>query len=323
MDYPTYADVLAARDFTRRYLPQTPLIYSWKLSRLLGCEYYIKCENMQPVGAFKVRGGVNLVGNLGAEERAVGIVSASTGNHGQSLAYAGHLFDVPVTIYGPAKNANSDKVEAMRRLGAAVCLHGDDFDEAREEVGRVAVQKGARFVHSANEKALIAGVGVMGLELFDAQPDIEVVIAPVGGGSGVCGNALVAKAQAHGVDVIAAQSAQAPVCYRAWKAGRLDVDGPMETRHEGVATRVPFQMTMDLMWHWVDDFVLVDDAEIDHAMRLLAELAKLVAEGSGAVSLAAALQMRERLRGKKVVGILTGGNVPSAHLAHLLVSRQS
>ena len=318
MDYPTYADVLAARDFTRPYLPETPLVYSWQLSQLLGCEYYIKCENMQPVGAFKVRGGVNLVGNLSVEERAVGIVSASTGNHGQSLAYAGHLFDVPVRIYGPAKNANSDKVEAMRALGAQVCLHGADFDEAREEAGRAAVETGARFVHSANEKALIAGVGVMGLELFDAQPDIEVVIAPVGGGSGACGSALVAKAQAHGVEVIAAQSAQAPACYRAWKAGRLDVDGPMETRHEGVATRVPFQMTMDLMWEWVDDFVLVDDAEIDRAMCLLAKRAKLVAEGSGAVSLAAALQMRERLRGKKVVGILTGGNVPSADLAHLL-----
>ena len=123
--------------------------------------------------------------------------------------------------------------------------------------------------------------------------------------------------------MIAAQSAQAPTCYLAWKAGRLDVDGPMETRHEGIATRVPFQMTMDLMWEWVDDFVLVDDAEIDCAMRLLAEQAKLVAEGAGAVSLAAALQMRERLRGKKVVGILTGGNVPSADWAHLLVSQQS
>ena len=142
------------------------------------------------------------MGNLGAEERAegtVGIVSptyASTGNHGQSLAYAGHLFDVPsVTIYGPAKNANGDKVKAMRGLGAEVCLHGADFDEAREEAGTKRRRTGARFVHSANEKALIAGVGVMGLELFDAQPDIEVIIAPVGSGSGACGNALVAKAQ--------------------------------------------------------------------------------------------------------------------------------
>ena len=320
-DLSTYEDVVAARAFTRTYLQETPLVYSWRLSELLGCDYYIKCENVQPVGAFKVRGGVNLVGHLSAAERAAGIVSASTGNHGQSLAYAGRLFNVPVTIYGPAQNANPDKVEAMRALGAEVCLYGADFDEAREEAGRVAQQRGARFVHSANEKALIAGVGVMGLEIFEAQPDVELIIAPVGGGSGVCGNALVAKAQAHGVEVIAAQSSQAPACYRAWQARRLDVDAPMTSRHEGVATRVPFAMTMQMMWDQVDDFVLVDDDEVDRAMVLLAERAKLVAEGAGAVSLAAAMRLGEHLRGKKVVGILTGGNVPGALMAELFKRR--
>ncbi len=320
-DLPTYEDVVAARAFTRTYLQETPLVYSWRLSELLGCDYYIKCENVQPVGAFKVRGGVNLVGHLSAAERAAGIVSASTGNHGQSLAYAGRLFNVPVTIYGPAQNANPDKVEAMRALGAEVCLYGADFDEAREEAGRVAQQRGARFVHSANEKALIAGVGVMGLEIFEAQPDVELIIAPVGGGSGVCGNALVAKAQAHVVEVIAAQSSQAPACYRAWQARRLDVDAPMTSRHEGVATRVPFAMTMQIMWDQVDDFVLVDDDEVDRAMVLLAERAKLVAEGAGAVSLAAAMRLGEHLRGKKVVGILTGGNVPGALMAELFKRR--
>lgn len=317
-DLPTYEDVLAARAFTQNYLPETPLVYSWKLSQWLGCEYYIKCENLQPVGAFKVRGGVNLVGHLSAAERAAGIVSASTGNHGQSLAYAGRLFDVPVTIYGPAQNANRDKVEAMRALGADVCLHGADFDEARQEAGRVAEQRGARFVHSANEKALIAGVGVMGLEIFEAQPDVDVLIAPVGGGSGVCGNALVAKVQGRGVEVIAAQSSQAPACYRAWQTRRLDVEAPMTSRHEGVATRVPFSMTMQMMWELLDDFVLVDDDEVDRAMVLLAERAKLVAEGAGALSLAAAVRLGERLRGKKVVGVLSGGNVPGALLAGLL-----
>jgi threonine dehydratase len=317
-DLPTYEDVLSARDFTRNYLPETPLVYSWKLSEWLGCAYYIKCENLQPVGAFKVRGGVNLVGQLSAAERAAGIVSASTGNHGQSLAYAGRLFNVPVTIYGPAHRANLDKVDAMRALGAEVCLYGADFDEAREEAGRIARQRGARFVHSANERALVAGVGVMGLEIFEAQPDVDVVIAPVGGGSGVCGNALIAKAQTHGVEVIAAQSSQAPACYRAWQARRLDVDAPMTSRHEGVATRVPFSMTMQMMWDLLDDFVLVDDKEIDRAMAMLATHAKLVAEGAGAVSLAAAVRLGERLRGKKVVGVLSGGNVPSAQLAEQL-----
>jgi threonine dehydratase len=318
MDFPTYAEVEDARAFIAPYLPPTPLIYSASLSALLGCDYYIKCENLQPVGAFKVRGGVYLVGHLSEREKAAGIVSASTGNHGQSLAYAGRLFAVPVTIFGPEKNANPLKVEAMRALGAEVRLYGADFDEAREEAGRFAAAKGARFVHSANEKKLVAGVGTMALEIFAAQPDIDVIIAPVGGGSGVCGNALVGKARAHSVEIVAVQSAAAPVCYRAWKERRLDVDAPMDTVHEGVATRVPFELTTRMMWELVDDFVLVEDGEIEAAMRLLALKAKLVAEGAGAASLAAAYKIKERLKGKKVVGILTGGNITAERLAAVL-----
>jgi len=318
MDAPTYADVEEARDFIRPYLPPTPLVYSWPLSDLLGCDYYIKCENLQPVGAFKVRGGVYLVGHLSAEERTAGIVSASTGNHGQSLAYAGRIFEVPLTIFGPEKNANQAKVAAMRALGAEVRLCGADFDEAREEAGRFAAREGARFVHSANERRLVAGVGTMALEIFAELPDVEVIVAPVGGGSGACGNGLVAKGRGRDVEIIAVQSARAPVCYRAWKERRLDVEAPMTTVHEGVATRVPFAMTTQMMWQLVDDFVLVEDEEINAAMRLLAERAKLVAEGAGAASLAAAYKLRQRLKGKKVVGILTGGNVDSGRLARTL-----
>ncbi len=230
------------------------------------------------------------------------------------MAYAGRLFAVPVTIFGPEKNANRAKVEAMRALGAEVHLFGEDFDEAREEAGRFSESDGARFVHSANEKMLIAGVATMALEIFAVQPDIDVIVAPVGGGSGVCGNALVAKERGAAVEVIAVQSAQAPVCYRAWKERRLDVEGPMSTVHEGVATRVPFELTMQMMWQLVDDFVLVDDGEIEAAMRLLALKAKLVAEGAGAASLAAVYKLKERLKGKKVVGILTGGNITKERL---------
>ena len=165
-------------------------------------------------------------------------------------------------------------------------------------------------MHSANEKELIAGVGTMALEIFDVLPDVEVIIAPVGGGSGICGTALVAKERSAQVEIIAVQSQQAPACYRAWKERRLDVEAPMLCMHEGIATRVPFEMTTSMMWELVDEFVLVEDAEIDAALCLLAEKAKLVAEGAGAAALAAALMRRPQLRGKKVVGILSGGNVP-------------
>ena len=315
---PAFADVEAAQDLIGAYLAPTPLIYCYKLSQLLGCEYHAKCENLQPVGAFKVRGGVNLIGRLSPAERKRGVISASTGNHGQSLAYAGQLFGVPVVIYGPKHNSNSAKVAAMRALGAEVRLVGRDFDEAREQVERVAQGAGYRYVHSANEPLLIAGVGTMGLEIFATLPDVEALIVPVGAGSGICGNALVARQLNPAVEIIGVQTKGAPACYRAWQQRRLDVVAPMTTRHEGLATRVTFEMPTRMMWELVDRFELVTDEEIDAAIGLLAREAKLIAEGAGAASLAAALKIRESLAGKKVVGILSGGNAPADHLARIL-----
>ncbi len=315
---PTFADVEAAQGLVGAHLAPTPLVHCSKLSQMLGCAYHAKCESLQPVGAFKVRGGVNLIGRLSPAERQRGVISASTGNHGQSLAYAGQLFGTPVTIYGPERASNPAKVAAMRTLGAEVRLFGRDFDEAREKVERVARRTGCRYVHSANEPLLIAGVGTMGLEIFADLPSVEVLIVPVGGGSGICGLSLVASHLNPAVEIIGVQSAGAPVCHRAWQQRRLDVAAPMATRHEGLATRVPFAMTSRIMWELVDRFELVTDEEIDAAIGLLAREAKLVAEGAGAASLAAALKIRESLAGKKVVGILSGGNAPADHLARIL-----
>ena len=317
-DRPTFAAVEEAAAFISSHLAPTPLIHCYKLSQLLGCSYHAKCENLQPVGAFKVRGGVNLIGRLSPAKRQRGVISASTGNHGQSLAYAGQLFGVPVVIYGPKHNSNPAKVAAMRALGAEVRLVGRDFDEAREAVEREAHRTGYRYVHSANEPHLIAGVGTMGLEIFADLPEVEVLIVPVGGGSGICGISLVARHLNPAVEIIGVQSASAPVCYRAYQQRRLDVEAPMATRHEGLATRVAFEMTSQMMWELVDRFELVTDEEIDAAIGLLAQEAKLVAEGAGAAALAAALKIRESLAGKKVVGILSGGNAPADHLARIL-----
>src|SRR6185369_10969326 len=154
-----------------------------KISQLLDCDYYVKLENLQPVGAFKVRGGVNLVGAASESERRAGLISASTGNHGQSIAYGGRLFGARVIIYAPSESVNQTKMQAMRDLGAEVRLHGRDFDEARQEAERIARQEGHRYVHSANEPALIAGVGGIGLEIFEELKDVDVIIAPAGGGS--------------------------------------------------------------------------------------------------------------------------------------------
>lgn len=314
----TFEDILAAREFIAPYLPKTPLMRVEKLSELLGCDYYAKLENLQPVGAFKVRGGVNLVGTASEEDRRAGLVSASTGNHGQSIAYAGRLFGAKVIIYAPNENVNEAKMQAMRELGAEVRLFGRDFDETRLEAERIAAAEGYRFVHSANESKLIAGVGTMGLEIFEELPDVDVIICPAGGGSCASGNSIVANKLNQRVRVIAVQSEKAPAMWHAWKDRTLDAYPTMETQHEGLATRVPFEMTYRILWELLDNFVLVSDEEINDAIRLLATHAKQIAEGAGAASLAAVIKLKDQLRGKKVVGILSGGNLPLARFAALL-----
>jgi threonine dehydratase len=316
MQAPTYADVVAAREFIAPYLPKTPLVRVDKISEALGCDYYVKLENLQPTGAFKVRGGVNLVGNV--RDKSGTLVTASTGNHGQSIAYAGRIFGVRVIIYAPAENVNTAKLQAMRDLGAEVRLHGRDFDEARLETERVATAEGFRYVHSANEPHLIAGVGTIGLEIFEDLSEVDVIIAPAGGGSCASGNCIVAQHDNPKTKVIAVQSDAAPAMWHAWRNRNLDPYPTMKTEHEGLATRVPFELTNRILWELLSDFVLVSDQQINDAIRLLARDARQVTEGAGAASLAAAIQLGEQLRGKKVVGIVTGGNLPLDRFASLL-----
>ena len=333
---PTFQDIVAARKFIAKYLPKTPLVRLPKISEALECDYYAKLENLQPTGAFKVRGGVNLVGNevsvSGPDHQAtsandgVTLIAASTGNHGQSIAYAGRLFGARVIIYAPAENVNEAKMQAMRDLGAEVRMHGRDFDEARLEIERVAVEEGYRYVHSANEPMLIAGVGTIGLEIFEDLPDVDVIIAPAGGGSCAAGNCIVARELNPKVRVFATQSEAAPVLWHAFQNRSLDPYPTMATVHEGLATRVPFELTNKILWDLLADFILVSDEQINEAIRLLARDTKQVAEGAGAASLAAAIKLsvrsptvREGLRGKKVVGILTGGNIPPERFAKLMM----
>jgi threonine dehydratase len=315
MQAPSYADVVTAREFISPYLPKTPLVRIKKLSEALDCDYYVKLENLQPVGAFKVRGGVNLVGHEPGNKT---LVTASTGNHGQSIAYAGRLFNTHVIIYAPAENVNPAKLHAMRELGAEVRLYGRDFDEARLETERVAAAEGFRYVHSADEPRLIAGVGTIGLEIFEDLPDVEVIIAPAGGGSCASGNCIVARALNPKVKVIAVQSEGAPAMWHAWRNGNLDPHPTMKTEHEGLATRVPFALPNRILRELLSDFILVTDEQINEAIRLLARDAKQLVEGAGAASLAAAIKLREELRGRKIVGVVSGGNLPLDRFAKLL-----
>jgi threonine dehydratase len=317
---PTFDDLVTAHSFVSRHLRRTPLVPVPGLSEALGCDYYAKCENLQPVGVFKVRGGVHLMGTLPSGEAKRGAISASTGNHGLSIAYAGRRFGVPVVMYGPEANANPVKMQAIRDLGAEVRLHGRNFDEALVEAEKAGREQGLRFVHTANEPKLVAGVAGAALEIFEDLPDAEVIIAPVGGGSCAAGCCLVAKQLRPGTRVIAVQSDRAPAVWQAFQNRALEPHPRMETIHEGLATRVPFDLTCRVLWQLLDDFVLVTDDEINRAIQLLARHGRLVAEGAGAASLAAAVKLQDQLRGKKVVGILSGGNIPMDRLAGALAS---
>ncbi len=276
---------------------------------------WVKHENHQPVGAFKVRGGVNLVSQLTADERRGGVIAASTGNHGQSVAYAADLFGVRAVICMPER-ANPVKVESVRALGAEVVFHGRDFDEAREYCEKQATEHRYRYIHSGNEPALIAGVATYTMEILEARPDTEVIVVPVGGGSGAAGACVVAKAVRPSIEVIGVQSEAAPAAYRSWQARAL-VEDSTSTFAEGLATRTAFELPQRILWELLDDFVLVSEDALKTATRVMIEKTRNLVEPAGAAALAAVLGTPERFAGRKVAVVCSGGNISPAQLAEL------
>ena len=312
---PTFADVLDAARQIRGYLQPTALRQYPSLNRLVGAEVHVKHENYNPTGAFKVRGGINLVSRLTSDERGRGVIAASTGNHGQSVAYAARLFGVSAIICAP-ESANPVKVESMQDLGAEVILKGERYDDARLNAARLAKEHGYRYIHSGDEPLLIAGVGTHTLEVLQEQPHTEFVIVPIGGGSGAAGACVVAKAVNPRMEVIGVQSEQSPAAYLSWK-NREPRDAPNRTRAEGLATGAPFELPQRMLRRLLDDFVLVTDEEIDSSTALMIEKTRTLVEGAGAAPLAAALKLRERLQGRPVALICSGGNISPAQLTQL------
>ena len=312
---PDLADVLAARARIAPYLRETPLYRYPALDALAGTRVWVKHENHQPVGAFKVRGGVNLVSQLDADERRRGVIAASTGNHGQSVAYAADLFGVRAVICVP-EQANPVKVESMRALGAEVVFGGRDFDEAREYCEKRAADDGFRYIHSGNEPSLIAGVATCTLEIVEARPDIDVIVVPVGGGSGAAGACLVAKAARASIEVIGVQSEAAQAAYRSWQARSL-VEDTTSTFAEGLATRTAFDLPQHILWELLDDFVLVSEEALRIATRLMISTTRNLVEPAGAAALAAVLDVPGRFADRKVALICSGGNISPAQLVEL------
>lgn len=316
LEPPRLVDVLEARRALRQYLAPTPFRRYPALTRIAGADIHVKHENLQPTGAFKVRGGINLVSRLSESERAAGLIAASTGNHGQSIAYAAQLFGVDAVICAP-RGANPTKVTAMRELGAEVLLEGADFDEARDHAERLARERGLRYVHSGDEPLLIAGVATASLEMLDEVPDLDTIIVPVGGGSGAAGACVAAKAINPRIRMIAVQSEAAPAAYRSWRERALVTDR-MNTAAEGLATRVGFDLPQRILREHLDDFVLVSEDEIRSATRQMIDSTRTLVEAAGAAPLAAALRLRDELRDSRVGLICTGANISLTQLRDLL-----
>jgi len=321
MKRPTYIDILKARKCIAPYLNKTPLIHHPLLSDILEFDVYVKHENCNPTGSFKIRGGINLISNLNAEERAKGVITASTGNHGQSIALASKMFGVKSTVC-VKKGANPDKVEAIRRFGADIIEKGRDFDEARSYAKRISEEQGLYYIHTANEPLLIAGVGTMGLEIIEDVPEVDAIIASVGGGTHASGLGIVFKTVSPSVDIIAVQAENAPSAYLSWKSGKLESTESAETIADGLATRQAFELTTSILRDVLDDFILVSEVEIKNAIKLYVDKAKTISEGAGAASLAAGYKIRKRLKGKKVALILSGGNLTSNMLKEILCARK-
>jgi threonine dehydratase len=314
---PSFKDVLEARKRISPYIDKTPFRNYGALSKMLGCQVYVKHENHQPTGAFKIRGGINLISQLSEEERFRGVITASTGNHGQSIALASQIFDVEAKICVP-QNSNPDKLAAIRDFGAEIIEEGRDFEEAKNNAEKIAEEEGLRYIHSGNEPHLIAGVGTYTLEIFEDQPELDILIVPVGGGSGASGAGIVMKTVSPETELIGVQAKGAPSVYLSWREGKVITPDEVKTMADGLATRHPFELPLKIIREHLDRFILVTEEEMEEAIRLYIEKAHTIAEGAGAAPLAAALNIKKELKGKKVGLVLSGGNITADMLRRIL-----
>lgn len=316
MELPTIEQVRAAAERIRPYLPPTPAWSYPALNELAGAELYVKHENIQPTGAFKVRGGINLLSQLPDADRAAGVIAYSTGNHGQSIAYAARLLGIGCRIVMP-EGTSATKATPIRLLGAELIETGARFDDARRYAERLAAETGARLVSAANEPEIIAGVATAYLELLTDRPDLDAIVVPIGSGTGAAAACLVAAELAPDCRIIGVQSAASPAAYRSWQGGEL-VTAPDSTIAEGLATGVAFGLPQRILRRRLHEFWLVEDDAIVAAMGELLRRAHTLAELAGAAALAGVLAHREELAGQRVAVVCTGANAAPAQITAAL-----
>ncbi len=299
------------------YIHRTPVDLSNTFSRMTGCNVYLKYENMQKTGAFKVRGALYKVSRLAGRVR--GVVAASAGNHAQGVAYAARVYGLQAVIVMP-ETATISKVEATRSYGAVVMLHGRIYDDAERMARRIAEEKGYAFVHAFDDEDVIAGQGTIALELLEQLESFDTVIVPIGGGGLISGVASVLKTLGRRVRVVGVEPANVPKMLESIKAGKPVTISPRPTIADGLATKRPGELTFKLVSELVDDIVLVDEEEIAHAIYMLLERAKVLAEGAGAAALAALLAGKVGCKpGERVIALVTGGNIDLTTLYRILL----
>lgn len=312
--------IRAAGEIVYRTIRPTPLMEYPLLNGEAGMKLWLKHENHLPTGAFKVRGGLNYMAHFARARTHSGVITATRGNHGQSVALAAQLHGIPATIVVPFGN-NPEKNAAMEAYGARLIEYGRDFDEAREEVARLSEAENLRYIHSANEPLLLNGVGTYALEILESAAErndkIDAIFVPIGMGSGICGVITAFRALSPETKIYGVQSEGAPSYFLSWRAGKVTPTREAHTFADGIATRAPSEFTLDIILRGVDEIVLVSDSEIIRAIRLLWRTSHNLVEGAGAAATAATMQLRERLAGKTVVNLLSGGNLDTATISKI------
>lgn len=314
----TLADIQAARRVLRGVISATPVLADERLSDDLGARVFLKAENTQRSGSFKIRGAYNTISRLAPEERARGVIAHSAGNHAQGVALAAKLQGIPATIVMPER-APLTKVAATRRLGAEVILHGATFDDAGAHARALQQERGLTYVHAFNDERVIAGQGTIGLEIVEALPDLQVLVVPIGGGGLIGGIATAVKALMPDVRIVGVQAAGCAPVLESLAAGEPVTSATARTIADGIAVKRPGDLTLPIIRELVDEVVTVDDDEIARAIAHAAQNVRQVVEGAGAAGLAALVSRRVPVAaGETVCTVLCGGNIDGNLLARVL-----
>jgi len=310
-------DIQEARNCLKNVAYKTGLVHNTTFSEMTGNYIYLKTENLQKTGSFKVRGAFNKIAHLSDEEKRNGVIASSAGNHAQGVAIAATSYKIKSTIVMP-KHAPLSKISATKSYGAEIVLHGEIYDEAYEKAREIQQQTGATFVHPFNDPDVIAGQGTIGLEIMEDLPDVDIIVVPVGGGGLISGVAIAAKNINPNVKIIGVQTENVPSMVKSISENHISTVSGKPTIADGIAVKTPGELTFNIIKEYVDDIVTVDEDEIANSILLLLERAKVISEGAGAASLAAILNRLDNIKNKKIVALISGGNIDVNMLSRII-----